>query len=405
MIQYADGTGAQGDYITDNFAIGGATVKALEMGLAYNVTLDTGLMGIGYDTNEASTDSSTETTPFQYPSIIDTMVSQGLISSKAYSLYLDDLEASTGSIIFGGLDSDKFHGNLLELPIIPTTLSNGTKAYSAFSVDMTGFSLTGQQGNTTSFTTSAFQASAILDSGTTLTYVPDTLANNLYNLLNAYQDGNGNVYVDCNLRTSSPKMTFNFEFGGAKGVNISVAVSEMIFDLTGIFSTGGYTTPGVSFTPCALGIAGSGGSDNILGDTFLRSAYVVYDLKNNLVAIAQTNFNSTTSNIVDFTASATSIPNVSGVASSASGVTNTQTAGPGIGAGSKTATGTGSATGSLIPVKTSASGSTGTASTSSTSSASKSAATGVVPAFDVRGLFVLGISGLFAVLGGGWILA
>ncbi|KAF8859938.1 acid protease, partial [Acephala macrosclerotiorum] len=394
-ISYADGSGATGDYITDNLSIGGATIKALEMGFAYNATLQTGLLGIGYDLNEASDSSggSTESSPFVYPSIIDQMMSQGLINTKAYSLYLNDYEASTGSIIFGGLDSDKYHGNLIQLPIVPDQASNGAKVYAEFNVAMTSFGLTGQQGSTTNFTTSSFEEPVILDSGTTLVYLPDVLVQDLVSRLDgAVDDSTGGIYVPCSMRDDNPKMTFNFGFGGSKGIVIQVPASELIFDLNGAFSTGGYA-PQVPFdNPCALALMGDGGQGGpyILGDTFLRSAYVVYDLKNNLIALAQTNFNSTTSSIVEFQASATSIPNVSGVASNVQ-VTQTATGNPGGIGGPKTTADSSAST------KTSGSTTTGTGAAASTS---KGAAFRPVPAFDGRVLFVLGISGLFAGFGG-----
>ncbi|KAG0646765.1 putative aspartic-type endopeptidase opsB [Hyphodiscus hymeniophilus] len=398
-IQYGDGSGAEGDYITDNLAIGGVTVKTLEMGLAYNATLFQGLLGIGYDTNEASDDAEDEQDPFIYPSIIDSMVSQGLISTKAYSLYLNDLQASTGSIIFGGMDSDKFHGDLLEMPIVPSPLGNGTSVYSEFTVALTSFSMTGQAGNTTSLTQGAYDAPVILDSGTTLTYVPQPLADLIYEKLNAVDDtqNSGLVFVDCGVSTNSPKTTFNFGFGGSDGVSIQIPIDEMVFSLDGLFSVDGSASPDLPFSnTCGLGINGQAEEPYILGDTFLRSAYVVYDLKNNVIAIAQTNFNSTTSSIIDFTADATAIPNVSGVASSVA-VTETATGGLPVGGGH-------SAT-SSITGKPTASGASGSSSGSSSSSTSKSAAVGSVPAFDVTALAVFGLSGVFAVLGGGWFLA
>jgi hypothetical protein len=384
--------------MTDNMAIGGTTIKSLEMGIAYNATLFTGLLGIGYDLNEASDSPDGDQPPFVYPSIIDTMVSQGLISTKAYSLYLDDLQASTGSIIFGGIDSDKYHGNLLQIPIVPDTSENGTEIYAEFAVALTSFSITGQAGNTTNLTQgNDFDAPVILDSGTTLTYVPDRLAALIYEELGAVDDtqNSGLVFVDCDFVTNSPQMTFNFGFGGSSSVLIQVPIDEMIFQLEGLFSLDGYVAPSLPFSNvCALGINGQPDEPYILGDTFLRSAYVVYDLKNNLIAIAQTNFNSTTSSVVDFTADATAIPNVSGVASNIA-VTETATGAiPGVGGHTTTSGATGKAT----AVTT---GSTG----SSTSSTSKSAAVGSVPAFDATVLMVLGLSGVFAVLGGGWFLA
>jgi hypothetical protein len=409
-IEYQDQSGATGDYITDTFSIGGITIKNVEMGLAYNSSSPVGVMGIGYDINEASNSGPSSTDPsapaaFVYPSIIDTMVSQGLIASKAYSLYLDDLEASTGSIIFGGLDSDKYHGSLLQIPVVPDTLDNGTQVYAEFGVPLTGFSITSQTGSTTSLTTSSFAEAAILDSGTTATYLPDQLVELITEKINGVYDSqnSGNIYVDCSMLNNA-SMTFDFSFGGANGLTIKVPVSELVFDITSsAFATGTSTSPNLPFSStCAFGILPGGQGPYILGDTFLRSAYVVYDLSNNLIAIAQTNFNSTTASIVDFKAGATSIPNVSGVASSAS-VTQTATGVLGIGVGGKTSTGSATANGGKT---TSTGAGTGTGSgVTASSTTSKSASSQSVPALDMRGLLVLSIGGAFSVLGAGWFLA
>jgi hypothetical protein len=374
------------------------------MGLAFNSTVPTGLMGIGYDTNESPDANSELDIPTIYPNLIDQMVIQGIIPSKAYSLYLDDLQASTGSIIFGGLDSDKYEGELLQLPIVPDTYQNGSKVFAEFTVALTSFGVTGQAGNSTNLTTSSYNQPVILDSGTTITYVPDRLAALLYQLVNAVDDteNSGNVYIDCDYLTTSPKMTFNYGFGGSSGLEIKVPINELVFDLTGLFSTGGNGLPDLPFSnACGFGIQPAGDSPNILGDTFLRSAYVVYDLTNNVVALAQTNFNSTKSNVVDFQASATGIPNVSGVASS---VAVTETASGALGIGGEHTTATGSATGTHATT-TKGSG-TGSSSTStSTSSSSKSAAVGTVRTFDFTSLTLLGVSAAFMVLGGGFFLA
>lgn len=42
---------------------------------------------------------------------------------------------------------------------------------------------------------------------------------------------------------------------------------------------------------CALGIVPTSGGSSVLGDTFLRSVYVVYDMDNNEISLANTNFN------------------------------------------------------------------------------------------------------------------
>jgi Eukaryotic aspartyl protease len=353
-ITYADQTGANGDYITDVFSIGGVTIKGLEMGLAYNSSSATGVMGIGYDVNEASDDTAQGNQPFVYPNFIDTMVNQGLITTKAYSLYLDDLEASTGSIIFGGYDTDKYQGSLFQLPIVPDSLNNGSNIYAEFGVAMTGLSIS-QSGSTKTISNSSYDQDCILDSGTALVYLPEDLTADIVTFLGGVDDtqGSGNIYVNCNLRNTIT--TINFGFGGSGGTTIQVPSSELIFDLTGIFQVPTGSLPTLPFTSvCALGIQSQQSPPYILGDTFLRSAYIVYDLKNNLIGIAQTNFNAGKSNIVEFQAGSTTIPTASGAATSAVvGVTHT-----------------------------------------------KNAASSTIPEFDVRRLFVLGISAGFAVLGG-----
>jgi hypothetical protein len=351
-ITYVDNTGAKGDYINDTFSIGGATIKALEMGLAYTTTSSTGVMGIGYSLNEASDNPLTQEVPFVYPSIIETMVSQGLINTKAYSLYLDDLEASSGSIIFGGVDTQKFEGTLTQLPIVGLDLQNGSSVYSDFGVTMSAMGITGK-----TLTNSTYADVAILDSGTTMTYVAPDLMALIVTALGGVDDTaqTQNIYVNCDLRNTAA-MTFDFAFGGA---TIRVPASEMILDLKGIFAIPESSLPTLPFkSVCALGIQG-GEAPYLLGDTFLRSAYVVYDLKNNLIGIAQTNFGSTKTNVVELQASATSIPNLSGVTGSSSPSTST-----------------------------------------STSTNTKNAGAPTIPGFDVRRLVVLGLSAGFAVLGG-----
>jgi hypothetical protein len=88
--QYADQSGASGDYFTDTFSVGGATLQNFQMGLATRSTNALGLMGLGFDTNEATSGTGNTT----YPNLVDSMVSAGLIRSKAFSLWLVCLPSS-----------------------------------------------------------------------------------------------------------------------------------------------------------------------------------------------------------------------------------------------------------------------------------------------------------------------
>lgn len=70
-------------------------------------------MGLGYDTNEAPNDGPNGV----YQSVMDNLVSNNIIGRKAYSLYLNDLRSTKGAIILGGIDTTKYTGDLIALPL------------------------------------------------------------------------------------------------------------------------------------------------------------------------------------------------------------------------------------------------------------------------------------------------
>jgi hypothetical protein len=106
---------------------------------------------------------------------------------------------------------------------------------------------------------------------------------------------------------------------------------------------------------CALAIEAAGSNPILFGDSFLRSAYVVYDLENLEIGIAQTNFDSRpqSQDVQDFQLGS-GMPNAASTANAAS-VAQTFTGQPRITAATATATGnigggtSRSATFSLVP--------------------------------------------------------
>lgn len=334
------------------------------MAVALKTTVGVGIMGTGYDTGEATTSV--------YPSVIDMMMSQGLISTKAYSLYLNDLQSNTGSILFGGIDTAKYSGSLIGLPIQPDVQTGGRNS---FTVALSSVSATGPAGNTTYFSNSTLPAAVVLDSGTTLTYLPPTLTTAIYRAFNVNDQTarSGVAIIDCSYRNSGASISYSF--GGSGGPTIRVDMNELVLPYAISRTTGAEI--------CALGIVSSGNSGlNLLGDTFLRSAYVVYDISNNQVALAQTVFNVTTSNVREITPSG--IPLVAGVASSAS-VSASVSQKPGVGVRTTVSNGQ-----TIIVTQTAAA-------TSSRAAGSHTS----LPRFDWSGVAVLGLACISAIIGGG----
>ncbi|MCJ1436649.1 hypothetical protein MMC27_006030 [Xylographa pallens] len=407
-IQYdTPGSGVIGDYVQDNFGIGGMTIKNLTMAIATAADyVPTGIMGIGFDTDESVARASDEGTV--YPNLVDELVNQKLITTHAYSLWLDDLNSDSGTVLFGGYDTDRYSGDLGVLQIQPDAQSGNI---TSMTVAWTSLSLTDPTSGTTTLTDDSFAEPAVLDSGTSLCGVPTDLYNQLANFSGVINDPTYGAIVACNL--SSYTGTLNFGFGGSGGPSISVPFYE--FAVPTVDENNNPLTFEDGSAACTFGLFPvDTGGDILFGDTFLRSAYVVYDLDNLQIGIAPTKFNSTTSNIQVIGASDTI---VGGASSIASGVTvkqtNTAKVTPGI---AKTGTVTSLATkapaatfGAISGIKTDA-GATGTATaakapatatgSAATPSVTKSAASTTIPTFDATTMIMMGGSFLLMLLGG-----
>ena len=299
-ISYVDGSSATGNYVTDTLSIGGQTLQDFQFGVGIQSTSDEGVLGIGYTSNEIQVNRLGQTA---YPNLPAAMVDAKLIQSNAYSLWLNDLDASQGQILFGGVNTEKYTGSLQTIPIIK---EDGN--YYEFIIALTGLSIGSTEPSSTT-TSSSLPAPVLLDSGSSLVYLPDDLTTDVYNTVSAVYDSSaGAAYVDCSLANNDSSIQFTFS-----GATISVPYNELVLD-AGTNSAGQPLTFSDGTPACIFGIAPAGTSTPVLGDTFLRSAYVVYDLANNEISLAQTNFNSTSDNIQEIGASGT-IPDATAVAS------------------------------------------------------------------------------------------
>lgn len=293
-ISYVDGSGASGDYVTDTITIGGTEIESLQFGIGYTSSSSQGILGIGYELNEVQVGRAGKD---PYANLPAQMVTDGLIASNAYSLWLNDLDANTGSILFGGVDTEKFEGTLATLPI---QADNGE--FAEFLITLTSVTL----GDNKIAQDEAL--AVLLDSGSSLTYLPDEWVSSIYNDVSAqYDSSEGAAFVPCSLADSSDSLVYSFS-----GVEISVPMDELVIDL--VTSSGRRPTFNNGVTACLFGIAPAGSSTNVLGDTFLRSAYVVYDLANNEISLAQTKFNVTASNVVEIGTGDNAVPSATAAA-------------------------------------------------------------------------------------------
>ncbi|KAF1990130.1 acid protease [Aulographum hederae CBS 113979] len=279
-IQYVDNSEAAGDYATDTLNIGGNDIDDIRFGIGYTSTSAQGILGVGYMSNEVQRNTDGKT----YPNLPQALVDRGTIQSNAYSLWLNDLSSETGNVLFGGIDSDKYEGSLQTVPIVKQENKN-----TEFIIALTGLSSQDQDlmGDMDPF-------GVLLDSGASLSYLPNDIALDLYDMYGLESTTSDGVpEVDCDLANSEDSVEFSFS-----GINITVPMNELILT-SQITATG---------KKCVFGIGPSDDGLSVLGDTFLRSAYVVYDLENNQISLAKTNFNSTSSDIQEIGTGEEAVP-------------------------------------------------------------------------------------------------
>jgi hypothetical protein len=236
------------------------------------------------------------------------MQSQGLINRQAYSLWLDDIASNTGSILFGGVDKSKYIEPLVALPVQPDGRNN---QIISLSVAWTGLRVSGS-GNDADFSPSSPTA-IVLDSGSTIMTLPDDIATRILNGVGAAIDQTYGAVVPCSL--SNDDLTFTFTFGGPNGASVAVPLAEFVAPI--ILSDGSGAQFQNGEQACSFGVRAAAGDPIIFGDTFLRSAYVVYDLENQVIGLAQTNFNAksgSSNNIQALDASGSNIPGASSTA-------------------------------------------------------------------------------------------
>jgi hypothetical protein len=209
-IKYADDSYAQGDYAQDTISLGDNNIDGVTFGIGYRSTSAQGILGIGYPANEASVSTLGKT----YANLPQVMVTQGLINTPAYSLWLNDLNANTGSILFGGVDTAKYSGNLQTVPIIKEE-----GAYREFIIGLTGLSVSGQ-----TIISASDSIPVLLDSGSSLSYLPTSYAQALFTIFNAqYSTSSGAATVSCSLMNNAATVDFTFS-----GIKISVPLNELV---------------------------------------------------------------------------------------------------------------------------------------------------------------------------------
>lgn len=281
-----------GDWGADTITIAGsAPIPSQQIGVASALFDQHGVMGVGFDLLESNNNGPNGV----YQSVMDNLVTARIIDRKAFSLYLNDLNADTGSITFGAIDTTKYTGDMVALPLQPSEAEGPVKEYY---VALTSVSFTDATGNTTKLSPDGYSQAALLDSGTSFTYLTSDvftqLALGFGATLGPEGSSPGTYLIPCDVANGNG--TINYSFGGEGGVTIQVPIANIN---AGSALSSDSSSASSNVCSLAMGDVGDSGGFSIFGDTFLRSAYAVFDLENKVAALAQADENqASTSNIV-----------------------------------------------------------------------------------------------------------
>ncbi|KAG5355914.1 Candidapepsin-6 [Yarrowia sp. B02] len=248
---YGDGSYSSGAWVKDTLSVGGVTLDQFQFGTA-NKTRGPQIFAMGPLGGEA-------------PSFAVRMAKDGYTNTAAFSLYLDSYESKTGSLLMGAVDTSKVDGGLTLVSLLH---------YYLYAVTLDGVSFNGRK---------ALDVArlAVLDTGTSNTMIPSTTYWTLVDALDLYLTSAGPVASQSQYeawKKEGAHLTFTFQ-----GKEIHVPLVEVFFP------RGDYvTTPSGQEKAYRWRMAESGDSGQIiLGDSFLRAVYVVYDQENKQVALGQ----------------------------------------------------------------------------------------------------------------------
>jgi hypothetical protein len=198
----------------------------------------------------------------QYNNLIDELYEQNITNSKAFSVALGSKDVPNGgTVIFGGVDTQKFTGPLVRFDNLPPQTEQGQPGMVRYWIQLDGVGINGK-------TYSGSSLPVVLDTGATMSYLPQTVLDGLAKDFSADVQSDGTLLVDCKYLTESG--TVDFTFGT---LTIKVPYHEFVWE----------AAPG----QCVVAAAAVTATTPILGDSFLRSAYVVFDQTNADIYLAQ----------------------------------------------------------------------------------------------------------------------
>ncbi|KAG0279313.1 hypothetical protein BGZ95_001615 [Linnemannia exigua] len=278
-VKYGDGSHISGTTVIDSVTLSGTKIANQSFGLA---TVDDstiakkgveGVVGLGFG-SVANIKG--------YSTLMETMISRKNLTQPIVSIWMGRQrmgganEGSGGAVIFGGVDTTKYVGNFTWVPIVEKS--------SSWKIRFEGVSIAGKN--------LGLSGNALIDSGTSLIIVPSKVASIFHDHIpGAIEAPQVGWILPCN--TSVGDLNFTIS-----GQQFRVPAEELVV----LFRIPGYA----EYCKSAIDVSTSpSDTDWILGASFLKNVYSVYDYRSLAIGFAQP------SNIYNTLANITLLPNLS----------------------------------------------------------------------------------------------
>ncbi|ROV90509.1 hypothetical protein VMCG_09823 [Cytospora schulzeri] len=278
-IEYGDGEFLTGVLGYENVTVAGITVEQQEVALVnysywFGDSVTSGLMGLAYPLL-TSAYADTDESQVEYDPIITTMIKEGLIE-PVFSLALDR-NSDSGYLALGGLPPVNYTGSFASTPILMLEIYDEPEMatqYSFYTIIADAYIYDGSEHTKPSpgswsklfsdATANTTQFPIIVDSGTTLLYLPTAMYNDIVGLYNPpaiYIEDEGAAFAPCN--ATVPEL--GVEIGGTV---FWISEADMLMQ--------DYVDPETGY--CLVGPQDGGTGPYILGDTFMNNVISVFDI-------------------------------------------------------------------------------------------------------------------------------
>ncbi|CAG9315431.1 unnamed protein product [Blepharisma stoltei] len=251
-VEYGSGI-IQGDLIKENIEIGDLMIENLNIGLVnseigniFEFLPFAGIVGLGIPQDS------------EWPNILKTIKDKGILSENILSISLGKDDGDNGELLIGSINNKKFLGNITYYPVT-------SKEY--WQISLQDIKINGMPiGVCQSLITQRGNCPAVLDTGTSVIAAPSELIEDLSILLH--------IKHDCSNIDLLPKISFQ--------IGNELYTFEKYDYVT-------FSHHRCSLALMPLDVPAPKGPLIVLGDTFLRKVYTVFDFKKLRIGLALAN--------------------------------------------------------------------------------------------------------------------